>query len=98
MSIIKIVNLTLNVAVFFFCFLFSSVVFFNAMHMRERVEADRGNCLDGKCPFVGFTNSDGDRTDTDCSERFYAKYSKSPVLVSYFEVYINSTSCTYYSH
>lgn len=58
------------------------VVFFNAMHIRERVESDRGNCLDGKCPFVGFSNSGGDRTDTDCSERFYAKYSKSPVLPS----------------
>ncbi|XP_062580731.1 protein DDB_G0287365-like [Saccostrea cucullata] len=58
------------------------VVFVNAMHVREQLDTDRGNCLDDKCPYVYISNKDGDRTDMDCSDRFYAKYKKDKVQSS----------------
>ncbi|XP_061169000.1 protein DDB_G0287365-like [Saccostrea echinata] len=58
------------------------VVFVNAMHIREQLDTDRGNCLDDKCPYVYISNRDGDRTDMDCSSRFYAKYKKDQVQPS----------------
>ncbi|XP_061186068.1 inactive cell surface hyaluronidase CEMIP2-like [Saccostrea echinata] len=57
-------------------------IFLKAMHIREQLDVDRGNCLDNKCPFVHFSNKDGDRTDMDCTDRFYAKYKKDKVLPS----------------
>ncbi|XP_048756053.2 protein DDB_G0287365-like isoform X2 [Ostrea edulis] len=56
------------------------VIFFRATHIREQTEMDRDNCLDNKCPFLGFRNTGGDRTDTDCTDRFYAKYKRDDIL------------------
>ncbi|XP_056006549.1 cell surface hyaluronidase-like isoform X1 [Ostrea edulis] len=55
-------------------------VFLRAQHIRERTDLDRGDCLDNKCPFVGLSNSDGDRSDIDCTDRFYAKYKRDAVV------------------
>ena len=62
--------------------------------MREQVESDRGKCLDNVCPYVGISVDGGDRSEVDCSERFYAKYGKTTVLVSsqQFRMNLNQTT------
>ena len=64
------------------------------MHVREQVESDRGKCLDKVCPYVGVSVDGGDRSEVDCSERFYAKYGKTTVLVSsqQFRMNLNQTT------